>query len=199
LTRIAVPINATKIRSNPQKYKNYLSPEVYSYFVKRLCFLGGESSGKSTLTQLVAKTLQTECVLEYGRELWESKNGKLKFEDMLTIAETHIQRENDKSLITKDWLVCDTSPLTTLFYSLELFGKADKTLILLSQRPYDLVFLCAPDFNFIQDGTRRDPLFRDKQHQWHIKTLNERNIPFVFLEGSIESRLKSIFKILSKI
>lgn len=198
LHRTSVPINATKIRLEPQKHKKFLSPEVYAFFVKRLCFLGGESTGKSTLTQLVAKTLQAEFVLEYGRELWESKRGNLQFEDMLTIAETQIQGENAKSLITQDWLICDTSPLTTFFYSLDLFGKADKTLELLSWRPYDLVFLCAPDFDFVQDGTRRDPAFREKQHQWYLKTLEERNIPYVILEGSIESRIKSILAILSK-
>lgn len=198
LQRTTVPISATKIRMDPPKYRNYLSPEVYAFFVKRMCFLGGESTGKSTITQLVAKSLQAEFVLEYGRELWESNRGNLQFEDMLSIAETQIQRENGKSLITKEWVICDTSPLTTFFYSLDLFGKADKTLELLSWRPYDLVVLCAPDFDFVQDGTRRDPSFREKQNQWYLKTLEERNIPYVILEGSIESRLKSILDIISK-
>jgi HTH-type transcriptional regulator, transcriptional repressor of NAD biosynthesis genes len=41
-----------------------------------------------------------------------------------------------------------------------MFGQAAADLVQLAQRRYDTMFLCSPDFPFVQDGTRRDAAFR---------------------------------------
>jgi len=151
--------------------------------------LGGESTGKTTLAQALAKALNTQWVSEYGRELWDAKQGKLEFDDMLHIANTQIEREDHFATEANGWLICDTSPLTTLLYSHAMFDRAAPELIDLACRQYDRVLLCAPDFEFIQDGTRRDDAFRQYQHDWYERELTKRQIPFSVLEGSLEERL----------
>ena len=47
--RREVPISASIIRENIHAHRHWLSPVVYADFVERICLLGGESSGKSTL------------------------------------------------------------------------------------------------------------------------------------------------------
>lgn len=64
-------------------------------------------------------------VSEYGRDLWDEKSGRLAFEDMRHIAEVQIQREESAALRANRFAFCDTSPLTTLFYSHHLFGKVN--------------------------------------------------------------------------
>ncbi len=125
------------------------------------------STGKSSLAQALAAELGTVQVAEYGRELWEERAGQLDFADLLRIAEEQVRREHEAAGRAREWLVCDTTPLTTLFYSHAMFGCAEPALDALAGRAYDLVVLCEPDFPFVQDGTRRDESFRMRQHRWY--------------------------------
>jgi HTH-type transcriptional regulator, transcriptional repressor of NAD biosynthesis genes len=198
LRRKHIPVSATDLRGNIHGLKHFLSPEVYASFVKRVCFLGGESSGKSTLAETLARKFKTEFVSEYGRTLWEERKGNLAFGDLLKIAGTHIRQEEIAAQKANEFLFIDTTPLTTLFYSRHLFGKADPELLWLSNRQYDFTFLCAPDFPFVQDGTRAEEDFRHRQHEWYLKTIAEKNIEFKLLEGDLKKRQKSVADILSR-
>ena len=173
------------------------SPVVYASFVKRICFLGGESSGKSTITAALAKEFKTNFVAEYGRTLSEMQNNQFVFEDLLKIAKTHIKHEDELAAESFRYLFIDTSPLTTLLYSQHLFGKADPELVWLSNRKYDVTFLCAPDFPFINDGTREGNGFREWQHEWYLRELAERNIPYSVLNGNLDERIKQVKNILT--
>jgi HTH-type transcriptional regulator, transcriptional repressor of NAD biosynthesis genes len=187
--RQKLPISGTLLRQDIHAHREWLSPAVYATFVKRACLLGGESTGKSTLAEALAREFDTVHVAEYGRELWEAKAGALAFPDLRQIAEMQIQREEEAALRAKRFLFCDTSPLTTLFYSQHLFGKADPGLEQLAERRYDFTVLCAPDFAFVQDGTRQPEAFRARQHEWYLQELSRRGIPFQIVTGTVEARL----------
>lgn len=190
--RQAVPISATVIRDNVHAHRAFLSPMVYADFVQRVCFLGGESSGKTTLAQAVATQLDTAWVPEYGRQRWDERDGELAYDDLLHIARTQVEHERQQSRAARRWLLCDTSPLTTLLYCRDLFGRAEPELEALASRPYDHVFLCAPDFPFVQDGTRRDDDFRCRQHAWYVRELTARALPFTVLYGSLDERTRTV-------
>ena len=51
------------------------------------------------------------------------------------------------------------------------------------------MILCAPDIEFIQDGTRRDREFRQRQHEWYLEQLTARGIAHQVLSGPPEKRL----------
>lgn len=182
--------SGTLIRSDVHRWRQMLSPIVYRDFVQRICLLGGESTGKSTLSVALAQALETTFVAEYGRERWEEKGGELAYDDLLHIAQTQVQRE-DAALAAR-WLVCDTSPLTTLFYTLEMFGNAPDELYALAQRHYHWVVLCEDDFPFVQDGTRQDETFRQRQQAWYVDQLTQRGIPFLRVRGSVSQRVAQI-------
>ncbi len=183
-------VSGTLLRSNIHHYRHHVAPEVYADFVQRIGVLGGESSGKSTLSLALARALDTVHIEEYGREFWEACGGKLVFDDMLHIAQTQVARE--ETAPANHYLVCDTSPLTTLFYSYHLFGLADSRLEALAGRTYDVNVLCAPDFPFIQDGTRQNEAFRQMQFDWYQAELSRRAIPFLVVSGSVAQRIKHI-------
>ncbi|WP_312318545.1 AAA family ATPase [Atlantibacter hermannii] len=187
-------ISGTLIRSDVHQYRHLLAAEVYADFVERICLLGGESTGKSTLTRALAAALNTAWVEEYGRERWEQKAGCLEYNDMLQIALTQIQREEQAR--PDRYLICDTSPLTTLFYAQHYFGHADPQLEALSHRPYSLVVLCEADFPFVQDGTRQDAAFQAMQQAWYLQTLSRRGIPFLRVNGPVVQRVNQIIEAL---
>lgn len=190
--RASIPISGTEIRKDIHANRKYLSPYIYSSFVETVCFLGAESTGKSTLSSTLAQIYETEHVDEYGRTLWMEKDGDLTFSDYMHIAITHIGNENAAHNRSNRYVFIDTSPLTTYFYALEHFGRADQQLIGLSHRPYDYIFLCHPDFPMVQDGWRSDEKFRRRQHEWYLKILKERNIAYTDLKGSFDDKINQV-------
>lgn len=190
--RAAIPISGTQLRADLHRLRHFLAPSVYASFVIRVCLLGGESSGKSSLAMALASRFDTRQVEEYGRELWEERNGRLEFEDLLRIAETQIHREEAALSSANRFLFCDTSPLTTLHYSHVLFDRADPRLEQLADRNYPRVVLCAPDFDFVQDGTRLDAAFRARQHAWLLSELARRGIPYFMAQGPLPLRVEAV-------
>ena len=144
--RQAVPVSATVIRHNALLREAYLPPAVAGDLPIRLVLLGAESSGKSTLCAALGKRWGEPAADEYGRELWLAKDGRLTLPDMLKIAKTQVAREDDLLAVTRRALICDTSPLTTAFFSQAMFGEVVPELGRLARRSYDLTFLCMPDF-----------------------------------------------------
>lgn len=206
------PISATKIRNDPHAHRKFLSPEVYKDFAMKIVFLGGESTGKSTLVKYFNSLPDCIGVNEYGRELWEENNGVLVYNDMLSIALEQTRRENTAMRSLKRYIFCDTTVLTTSMYSEHMFGKVHHRLKRLanisvgSKRP-DYIFLCAPDFEFVQDGTRMSSDYRMKQHEWYIDNLKphflsgtklikhyEKKPRYILLTGSIDERISKVYE-----
>jgi HTH-type transcriptional regulator, transcriptional repressor of NAD biosynthesis genes len=187
--RVQVPVSASFVRADVHARRDWLSPAVYATFVERVAVLGGESSGKSTLARDLAQELGSLHCPEYGRELWMERSGELQLSDMLAIARQQVEREDRLAERCNRYLVCDTSPLTTLFYSRDLFGTAAPELEALARRPYAHTILCAPDIPFHQDGTRRDATFRAQQQTWYERELSDREIPYLALSGDPAARV----------
>lgn len=192
LDRHKIPISATSIRSDIHKYKEFLSPQVYASFVRRVCFIGAESTGKSTLAEGLAREFETQFVTEYGRTLWEERQGLLVYEDMLKIARAHVEMEDQTIQRANRFLFIDTNPLTTLLYSQNMFGVAAPELVELANRKYDLTFLCMPDFFFVQDGTRSGIDFQKVQHVQYLVELRKRRIEYISLSGTLRERLATV-------
>ena len=154
--------------------------------------LGGESSGKTTLAQALAAHLRTDWVPEYGRELWERLRHTLSVEDLVHVARHQVALEDAAAAQRSGWIVCDTTPLTTLQYCLHDHGEAPPELHALARRPYDLTVLCEPDFAFVQDGCRRDGSFRQAQHAWALAQLEAYEVPCLVARGPVAERVAQV-------
>lgn len=195
--RLRHPVSGTRVRAHVHANRHMLDPIVYADFVERVAILGGESTGKTTLAQALAQELDTVWVPEYGRELWESRNGRLEYSDMLHIAETQVAREEELARDAKKYLICDTTPLTTLLYSQFMFDRADPQLELLADRRYEHTLFCAGDFEFVQDGTRQPIDFQRKQQSWYELELRRRNISALFSTGTVVVRIRAAKRLLN--
>lgn len=192
LHREQFAISASRIRDDIHAHRQWLHPDVYRDFVCRVVLLGAESSGKTTLAQALAAEFDTVWVPEYGRQLWEEKDGHLTLDDLETIGS--VQVANEEALLGKanGVLFCDTSPLTTLGYAGWMFNAAPESLQLLSQRSYDLTILCSTDFGFIQDGTRQSSEFQRVQQQWYEARMAELATPCVIAHGNLGQRIRQL-------
>ena len=167
---------------------------------RRLALLGGESSGKTTLAQALAARLGTAWVPEYGRQRWEELRETLSVAELLAVAQRQVEWEEAAALRAPagGWLICDTTPLTTLQYCLYDHGSAPPELQALALRPYDLMAVCEPDFEFVQDGCRRDDGFRARQHAWTVQRLAAMGVRPLLLQGPVEDRVAQVLQALAR-
>lgn len=197
LDRIKHPVSGTKVRGGG--YENFLSPFVQATIPRRVLFIGGESSGKTTLCRALYKSTQHPWIPEYGRWYCESIGGvkNLKFNDMLHIGQRQIKDEEQiLNSTTRPFIFCDTSPLVTQGYSQAIFNECDPELVRLGRRKYDKIFLCERSFGFVQDGDRRTAEFSKHQEDWYISKMLMYGMDFTKVTGSIDQRVNTVLEAL---
>jgi NadR type nicotinamide-nucleotide adenylyltransferase len=162
--------------------------------ITRVAILGAESSGKSILAEALAVRYQTIWVPEYLREFVETHQRVPRAEEQILIATTQVQKENEAALRAKTWLFCDTSPLMTAIYSRHYFKHADADLEQLERsHTYDFTLVAAPDFPWSADGLQRESAaVRQHIHEELLGILDEREIPFLLVEGSLTERIEQV-------
>lgn len=206
--RIKYDICGTDIRTNPHDNWKYIPNLVKSYFTKKIVLVGPESSGKSTLTKLIAKKLKTKYVNEYGAEYIKNiglnkntkNNKKFTILDISHIAAGQIYLEDESLKKPKKIIIHDTDLITTQIWSEIYFNDCPKWIVDESyKRTYDMYLLMDIDFDWVDDGSREFPEKR-KTHFNRIKSeLEKRNIKYTLISGSIENRLKQSIKEINKI
>jgi NadR type nicotinamide-nucleotide adenylyltransferase len=201
VSRSTVPISATKIRNNPFRYKEFVHPIVYKDLITKVVLLGAPSTGKSTLAEKLAVHFDTQWMPEYGREYWEKHqvNNRLTLEDLLKIAQIHVEKEDAQVLQSNQFLFSDTNAITTYLFSLDYHGKALKALEKLAkvaESRHDIVFLCDTDIPYEDTWDRSGDVKRKEFQQKIIDDLLTRNIKYYTLTGSIEERIEQVSKVL---
>jgi HTH-type transcriptional regulator, transcriptional repressor of NAD biosynthesis genes len=193
--RRCVPISGTIIRSDPLGCWSFLEPPVRAWYAKRICLVGAESTGKTTLAQMLAERYQTVWVPEYGREYSERKlteDGECNWlsEEFALIAETQCERENDAARLANKVLICDTDAFATGVWHRRYMGERSPEVeaIAAGHRRPDLYLLTNVDTPFVQDGTRDGELIREWMHETFVAELTSQLRPFRLLSGSLQDR-----------
>ena len=195
--RLQVPIAASVIRKRPLENLQYLAPAVRAYYVKRICIVGAESTGTTTMSQLLAEHYQTAWVPEYGRDYYEAKfardaNAQWESSDFVHIAQTQSQMEDSAARTANRVLICDTDPLATSIWHERYVGSRLAALEpVIAARRYDLYLLTNDDIPFVQDGTRDGEHLRHWMSGRFREELEARQCRWALLSGSIEQRMQT--------
>jgi HTH-type transcriptional regulator, transcriptional repressor of NAD biosynthesis genes len=192
--RIAVPISGTAIRRDPLRHLDYLEPHVRAHYVKRVCLLGAESTGKTTLARLLAQRYGMFFVPEYGREYSERHAKQLgdvwTTEEFRHIAGIQAAREDEAAGRATGLLFCDTDVFTTARFHEAYLGQVDPELERRARaRRYDLYLLCGLDAPFVQDGWRDDGPHRVAMDRAYRRYVAETGSPWIELTGTVDERL----------
>ncbi|MBN1468939.1 MAG: AAA family ATPase [Fusobacteriaceae bacterium] len=199
--REIVPISGTMIRENPYKYRGFLDDIVYQDLITKVVFLGAPSTGKSTISEALAKKYNTTFASEYGRDYWTENqvDRRIGFDDFDKIALGHIEQE-DKELKNADkYFFVDTNAITTYMFALDYHGKAPELLEKIAKENimrYDLFFLCEDDIPYDDTWDRSGEQKRKTFHMAIKADLYERRIPFISLKGTLEERIEKVERIL---
>lgn len=201
--RITVPISATMIRENPLQYRDFLDDIVYKDLITKVVFVGAMSSGKSTITEALAKKYRTTFAAEYGREYWTQHqvDRRIDFEAFDEIAIGHWEREEIALLQANRYLFVDTNAITTYLYAKDYHGKAPKLLTqmaLENAQRYDLFFLCDVDIPYDDTWDRSGDQKRQVFQKQIIADLHERRIPYLTLRGTLSERMDQVALVLAE-
>lgn len=190
-------ISSTEIRKNPYKHWNWLPNAVKPYYTKKVLLMGGESTGKSTLTINLANRFNTSFIDEAGRDISERSGTDLLMipEDFTEILLQHKLNEIKALPSSNKVLFIDTDALVTQFYMnfLNDAGKAKNKALsdaIDGLNEYDLILFLEPDVDFVQDGDRSTVIKNDREkYSNQIKQLiKEHNKNFISISGSYQER-----------
>ncbi|MBU1915644.1 AAA family ATPase, partial [Patescibacteria group bacterium] len=195
------PISGTKVRANPLASWEYLEPPVRAHYAKRICVLGAESTGTTTLARSLAEHYNTTWVPEYGRFFSEGKYTAPAFEwqsaEFVHIAEQQARLEDWLARSANRVLICDTDPFTTSIWHERYLGEPSPEVVALAERRhYDLYILTGDEIPFVQDGLRDGEHIRHQMHCRFERALRETNRPYIKVTGTRNMRLKEAVKII---
>ena len=199
--RRAVPISASDIRRAPFAHRQFIPPLVYRDLIVNIVFLGAPSTGKSTIAQRLAELLDTQWMPEYGREYWSryQVNRRLTPEQLVEIAEGHLDREDALLERSNRYLFTDTNALTTATFARHYHGTVSPRLAELADRAvrrYDLVFVCDTDIPYDDTWDRSGEGDRAAFQRAVLGDLEMRHVPYLMLRGTVEERVARVREVL---
>lgn len=180
-------------------------PQQRSANLVKVVLFGPESTGKTTLSELLARHYNSVWVPEFARRYlqnkWNNERKTCEHDDLIPIAIGQMNRENDLAKRADKVLICDTDLLETKVYSEEYYGgyvDSDLDLAALNNQ-YDIYLLTYIDTPWEKDDLRDRPEQREEMFNAFEKALIKYNRPYILLTGDVKTRLEKAIKAIDKI
>jgi HTH-type transcriptional repressor of NAD biosynthesis genes len=193
--RVRVPVSGTAVRKDAFANWGFLEPPVRGWLAKRVCILGAESTGTTTLAKALADHFQTNWVEEYGRDYSLQKQArqddKWTSVEFVHIATEQARREDEAARCANRVVICDTNAFaTTLWHKRYMDRSSPEVELVASKGRCDLYLLTGDEIPFVQDGLRDGESIRHDMHRWFEEALSTQKVPWYLIRGTIEARLK---------
>ena len=195
------PVSGSLIRQAPHRWREYIHPRVYRDLVVNVALLGAPSTGKTTLAERLALEYSTNWMPEYGREYWETHqvNRRLTPDQLVDIAEGHLESEEELLRCAKRFLFTDTNAITTLMFALDYHGGSPVRLAALARacvERYHVTLLCETDIPYEDSWDRSGAVHRESSQAQLVGYLEKEGLQFVRIRGDLEKRVRRVRKCL---
>ena len=185
--RKGVAISGREIRANPLKYWEHIPEKVRPFFVKKVCVYGPESTGKTVLTEYLARYFSTAFVPEMARVHLGDR--QVVEPDMPVIAGLHAREILARVVEANRILFVDTDHLTTRIYWRHFFGRALEFPGWIHEaNTFDLYLLLDIDVPWVADPQRYSEDCREEHMNQFRRELDNAGIEYVTVRGSWEER-----------
>ncbi|SET79413.1 AAA family ATPase [Hymenobacter actinosclerus] len=144
----------------------------------RVALTGPESTGKTTLSRLLAEHFRTAWAPEYARDYLTAHGSAYTLADLEEIARgqlrAEVRAEAEARRLGRPLVFCDTDLLVIKIWAEHAFGTCpDWILRRIAQQHYDLVLLLAVDLPWEADPLREHP---QPEHRAHFFALYQREL-----------------------
>jgi NadR type nicotinamide-nucleotide adenylyltransferase len=160
--------------------------------VKKIAIVGPESTGKSTISEQLAKHYNTVWVPEYARGYCAALTEPCTWQDEINMFRGQIELEEEMLPLANKIIICDTTFITVKIWSDHMFGESPQEVIdELPKHPYDLYLLMNIDLAWQEDPLRDFPHMREHFMEiWHNE-LRALNANYHLISGTDDERLEN--------
>lgn len=191
MDRINVPISATAIRNKPFTNWKFIPTHIRPYFVKKICFYGPESTGKSTMAIKMAAHYETGYVSEAARNILQSND--FGEEEIIVIGHQQHQYIQEKLKTANKLLFCDTDAITTAIYAQQYLGMVPAVIVELEKKTiYYHYFLLDIDTAWVADPLRDQGHRRKEMMEIFEQELIKKNIEYTVISGGYQEREQKV-------
>lgn len=157
--RTVVNISATRMRNSIYENWDNLPNFVKKFYTLKVCIIGTESSGKTTISKYLSKLWNTYYVEEYGAEYCRNflcgDESLLQSKDLEYIAHKQYLNEQEMLFKANKILFVDTNSFTTEFYHRLYIGKPNDVISSMAKKEnYDLIIYMGDELSWVNDGLR---------------------------------------------
>ncbi len=157
----------------------------------KIVITGPESTGKSTLSKILAQEFKTIWLPEYAREYLAKIQRPYHQQDLTEIALGQHAREKEIAQSSKLAFI-DTSFEVLKVWSEWKYGVCDQILIdLFNKERADLYLLMYPDIAWEDDPLRENPDDRKTLFEIYETLLQSTGVAYCVIKGHDESRVKN--------
>ncbi|GAA4011759.1 hypothetical protein GCM10022408_25320 [Hymenobacter fastidiosus] len=150
----------------------------------RVALTGPESTGKTTLSRLLAEQYQTTWAPEYARAYLEARGPNYGLADLETIAQGQLAAEEAAAAQAHRVVFYDTDLLVIKIWSEHAFGHCPEWILRrIEQRRYDLVLLLDVDLPWEPDPLREHPTHRQHFYNLYHTELSSQVSNFAEISG----------------
>lgn len=170
--------------------------------MKTIVLTGPESTGKSTLTQLLAEHYNSIWVKEYAREYIEQLNKPYEFDDVLKMAQIQLEQENKAESTKSSYLFLDTDLTVFKVWIHEKYNQqVDWIEKEINSSKNKVFFLCDIDIPWQADPLREHPDLKDRQRIFnqYLQIMQQNNFDYHIISGDLETRLKKCIEIVDSL
>lgn len=163
--------------------------------IKKIAIVGPESTGKSTISPMLAEHYKTVWVPEYAREYCERLTAPCTWEDEINMFRGQLELEQNLLPKANKLLICDTTFITVKIWSDQMFGKAPQEVLdELSRHTYDFYLLMNIDLPWEDDPLRDFPHLREHfMDVWH-QELQALGANYEVISGTNAQRFRNAVK-----